>query len=178
MAESLVREILVESAKWERDGREVSISERQDSVFEGHFRSDDEFNRFCKLVTHRDVGTGETALADTLLLLRYSPFSTYIVSEQLKLEDFNSAHRDQLTDVSHGKCVLCFQGDAILNLFADYCSTDLFSGQNDEFQMVKTRFIDYEITIWWNSDVEINLLIDRSYAQSFVDFLHLLFDQR
>ena len=178
MSESLVREILVGCAKWERDGREVSISERQDSVFEGHFRSDDEFNRFCKLVTHRNVGKGKTALADTLLLLRYSPFSTYIVSEQLKLEDFNSAHQDQLTDVSHGKCVICIQGNAILNLFADYCSTDLFAGQNDEFQMVKTRFIDYEITIWWNSDVEINLLIDRSYAQSFVDFLHLLFDQR
>lgn len=178
MAESLVREILVESARLERNGRAVSISERQSSVFEGHFRSDDELNRFCKLISHRNVGTGGVAVADTMLLLRYSPISTYMVSEELKLEDLNSAHREHFTDVSHGKCVLYAHGDAILNLFADYCSTDLFSGKNDEFRMVKTQFIDYELTIWWNSNDEINLLIDRSYAQSFVDFLHFLFYRR
>ena len=178
MAESLVREILVGSATWEQDGCEISISEQQISVFEGQFRSAEQLDQFCHLMMQRTVGTGEMAAVGNMLLLRYSPFSAYIISRLLNLEDFNAEHRVSLTDVSHGKCALFVQGDSILNLFGEYCSTDLCGGRDRDYGMVKTRFIDYELTIWWNSNDEINLMINRSYALSFVDILHLLFIRR
>lgn len=178
MPESLVQEILVDSVNWEQDGRELFISENQTSVFEVHFRTIEELDQFCHSIMRRNVGTGESAIADNVLLLRFSAFSTYIVSRQQKLENFKTEHQDHLTDITHGKCVLVVQGDSVLEFLGDYCSTDILSVHDRHFGMIKTRSIDYELAIWWDSKDRINLMIDRIYALSFVEFLHSLFTRR
>ncbi len=178
MPDSLVREILVDPVKWEQDGRELFISEQQTPVFEVQFGTMEELDQFCHSVIQRIVGTGEMAVADNMLLLRFSPFSTYVVWRHQKLENSETEHQDHLTDITHGKCVLTVQGDSVLKFFADYCSTDLLSAHDRNFGMIKTRFIDHELTIWWDSNDQINVMIDRSYALSFVDFLYSLFTRR
>lgn len=178
MPESLVQEILVDSVKWAQDGRELFISENQTSVFEVQFRTMEELDQFCHSIMQRNVGTGEMAIADNILLLRFSPFSTYIVWRQQKLENFKTEHQDHLTDITHGKCALVVQGDSVLDFLGDYCSTDILSVHDRNFGMIKTRFIDYELAIWWDSKDRINLMVDRSYALSFVEFLHSLFTRR
>ncbi len=178
MADALVRETLAGSAKWEQDGRVLSMNEKPVSVFEGQFLRVSETDQFCRSVVRQNVSTGDMANSNDLLILRFSPFSIYLVTKQASLENINAEFRNRLTDVSHGKCMLSAAGDSVMDFLRDYCSEDPFASQSAERGMLKTRFIDYDLVIWWRSGNEANLLIDRSYALSFVDFLHSLFMRR
>ena len=120
----------------------------------------------------------QMAALNGIQLLRFSPYSAYVILEQQQLAKFTTEHRKNFFDISHGKCMLTIQGESILEIVGDYCPTDIFCNRISKNQMVKTRFIDYELVIWWHSNDKVNLLVDRSYLQSFVEFFRSLILRR
>ena len=178
MADYLVRETVLDFIECEKVGYEISIIECPVIVFEGQFRNKSELDHVCHSITHLDVHPGQMAASNGIHLLRFSPFSLYVILEQQQPAKLSTEHRESFFDISHGKCMLIIQGESILEIIGDYCSADISSSRISQNQMVKTRFIDYELVIWWHSDDKVNLLVDRSYLQSFVEFFRSLFFRR
>ena len=169
MADHLVRETVLDFFECEKIGYGFSMIECPDSVFEGQFRRKNELDHLCHSIMHLDIQPGQMAASNGIQLLRFSPFSVYVILEQQHPDKFTTEHRKNFFDISHGKCMLTIQGDSILEIIGEYCSSDIFCSRISQNQMVKTRFIDYEFVIWWHSNDKVNLLVDRSYLQSFVD---------
>lgn len=178
MADHLVRETVLDFIKSEKVGYDISIIECLVSVFEGQFRSKNELDHVCHSIMHLDIQPGQMVASNGIQLLRYSPFSVYVILEQQQPAEFGTEHQKNFFDISHGKCMLTIQGELILEIIGDYCSTDIFCSRISQNQMVKTRFIDYELVIWWHSNDKVNLLVDRSYLQSFVEFFRSLLLRR
>ena len=178
MADFLVRETVLDFIECEKVSNDISIIEDPVFVFEGQFRRKNELDHFCHSITQLDIQPGQMADSNGIQLLRFSPFSVYVLLEQSQLAEFSSEHRKNFFDISHGKCMLTMQGESILEIIGDYCSTDIFCSRISQNQMVKTRFINYELVIWWHSIDKVNILVDRSYLQSFVDFFRLLLLRR
>ena len=170
MADHLIRETVLDLIEYEKVGHDISITECPVFVFEGQFRSIIELNHLCHSITHLDIHPGQMAASSGIKLLRFSPYSAYVILEQNQLAKFSTEHRKNFFDISHGKCRLTIQGESILEIVGDYCSTDIFCSRISKNQMVKTRFIDYELVIWWHSNDKVKLLVDRSHLQSFVEF--------
>ena len=178
MADRLVRETVLNSIDCERIGNDISIFEFPVFISEGQFRSKSELDHICHSITHFEIQPGQMATSNGIQLLRFSPFSAYVLSEKQQLADFGTEHRENFFDISHGKSMLTIQGESILEIIGDYCSTDIFCSRISQNKMVKTRFIDYELVIWWHSNDKVNLLVDRSYLQSFVEFFRSLLLRR
>ncbi len=178
MADHLVRETVMDFIECEKVDYGISIAECPVFVFEGQFNSKNELDHMCHSIMHLDIEPGQMAASNGIQLLRYSPFSVYVISEQQQPVNFSTEHRNNFFDISHGKCMLTIQGELILEIIGDYCSTDIICNRISQNQMVKTRFIDYELVIWWHSNDKVNLLVDRSYVQSFVEFFRSLLLRR
>ena len=175
MVKQLGLEKVVEDTRWEQNGQDVSIVQKFPTVLEGQFRSPDELDQFCRSALHTTVETGTHVVRNDVQCLRFSPFAIYLICEQNPLEDMYARHPDKLTDMSHGKCLLEFQGAQVLEFLSNYCSANLMSDDTQQRAMVKTRMIDYEVLLWRSSDSQVELLVDRSYVKSFIDFTHSLF---
>ena len=175
MVKQLVLEKVLEDTRWEQNGQVVSIVQEFATVLEGQFRNPDELDQFCLSALHTTVETGTHAVQNDLQCLRFSPFSIYLICEQNPLEDMYAQHPEILTDISHGKCLLEFQGAQALEFFSNYCSANLVGVDIQQCAVVKTLMIDYEVILWWSSNSQVRLLVDRSYAKSFIDFTHSLF---
>lgn len=178
MVDRLVRETVLDFIECEKVGYDISIIEDPVFVFEGQFRIKNELDHICHSITQLDIQPGQMAASNGIQLLRFSPFSVYVILEQPQPAKFSTEYRKNFFDISHGKCMLTIQGESILETIGDYCSTDIFCSRISQNQMVKTRFIDYEIVIWWHSSDKVNLLVDRSYLQSFVEFFRSLLLRR
>ena len=175
MVKQLVLEKVLEDTRWEQNGQVVSIVQKFATVLEGQFQNSDELDQFCLSALHTTVETGTHAVQNDVQCLRFSPFSIYLICEQNPLEDMYAQHPEILTDISHGKCLLEFQGAQVLVFLSNYCSANLKSDDTQQWAMVKSRMIDYEVLLWWSSNSQVRLLVDRSYAKSFIDFTHSLF---
>ena len=175
MFKQLVPEKAVEDTRWEQNGQVVSIAQKLPTVLEGQFRNPEELDQFCLSALHTTVEAGTHVVRNDVQCLRFSPFAIYLICEQNQLEDMYTRHSDRLTDMSHGKCMLEFQGAQALDFFSNYCSANLKSDDTQQRAVVKTRMIDYEVVLWWSSNSQVELLVDRSYAKSFLDFTHSLF---
>ena len=175
MASQVVLEKAVKDTRWEQNGQVFSIAQKLATVLEGQFQNSDELDQFCLSALHTTVETGTHSVQNDVQYLRFSPFAIYLICEQNQLADMYTRHPDKLTDISHGKCLLEFQGAQVLEFLSNYCSANLMSDDTQQRAMVKTRMIDYEVLLWWSSDSQVELLVDRSYVKSFIDFTHSLF---
>ncbi len=178
MVDSLVRESVLDLIECDKVVYDISVVECPVFVFEGQFRSKNELDHICHSITHLEIQPGQMAASNGIQLLRFNPFSVYVILEQQQPAEFTTEHQKNFFDISHGKCMLTIQGESILEIVGDYCSADIFCSRISQNQMVKTRFIDYELVIWWHSNDKVNLLVDRSYLQSFVEFFRSLLLRR
>ncbi len=174
MAEFLNVEKAVKDTSFDQDGRTILIDENQKFVVQGQFRSPQKLDEFCQSILPKTMEVGGVVILDDTAYLRFSPYAIYVVSDRMMLDDFAKEYQNNFTDLSHGKCMLIIRGNGVFDIFLDYSAADLMNYSGAGQSMVKTRFIDYEVVLWWAANDQIQLLIDRSYAQSFVDFLSSL----
>ncbi len=161
---------------WENDI--LSIREKPAMVLEWQFHAAAELDRFCHDTVGRHVDQGAFASTGNTVWLRFSPWAMYMVSQKPVQLDFNPESPGTGTDISHGKCLLTLQGASVLPFVGDYCSVDIFSDPTTRNKMAKTRFMEYEIVLWWTTETRLDLLVDRSYAQSFLEFVQSLLIRR
>ena len=133
-----------------------------------------DLDSFANAIFHQHIDFGEMITLDNLRLIRLWPVSGYLLSEQWRLPDSASGFETMITDISHGFCGISLSGSAALPFLNDYCSADLEQARLNINRCLRTSLGQYSVLIWWDDASEIHLLIERSYAQSFKQFLHAI----
>ena len=133
-----------------------------------------DLNGFCKNLFNQGIHFGEMIVADNLRLIQLRPRAAYLFSEQTELPAIASNFENMITDISHGFCTIKLTGQDALAFLNNYCAADLGQANIKANQCLRTNLGHYQILIWWDASYEVHLLVDRSYAHSFIDYLNAL----
>ena len=128
-----------------------------------------DFNHFSESLFNQGIQFGEMLADDNLRLIQLWPDAAYLFSEQLELPAIVSEFENMITDISHGFCLIKLTGENALTFVNNYCSADIIANQ-----CLRASLGHYQILTWWNNSDEVQLLVDRSYSHSFIDYLGAL----
>jgi len=120
-----------------------------------------------------DEKFGEPLHSAGLRLLPLWPHQAYLQSEQLTLPAVAGKFEPLMTDISHGYCQFRLSGEHAFDFVADYLSTDI-AALRDAAACRRCRLGQYTVILWWDDHQHINVLLERSYAQSFCDHIDAL----
>ena len=104
-------------------------------------------------------------------LLQLWPHKAYLMSEIPNLPENILEFKSILTDISHGFCELSIRGKNAFNFVSPYLSTNLYSSEISKTRHLRCRFGQYSILLWWDDVDDLRIIVDRSYAQSFRNYL-------
>jgi heterotetrameric sarcosine oxidase gamma subunit len=130
-----------------------------------------DLSMFSQSVFSREITMGKMLIDDQLRLIQLSPKSAYLIGNAPQpLNSFNS----MITDISHGYCQLELSGQQAFKFINSYTPAYLNNNNIAQPKTAKTLLGHFNVILWWDSHDKIKLLIDRSYAQSFNNYLHAL----
>ncbi len=135
-------------------------------------------HKFCRARCRQNIETGASGTHGEAVYLRYGPRSLYIVCGEDARSglppDPDEKRSGNATDISHGKSLFRLKGKRAYQFLRDYSSLDLDDERVRNFRMAKCRIGDFQVLMWWRQPTDVCLLLDRSYAQAFVNFLRAL----
>ena len=115
-----------------------------------------------------------TMLGDEALrLFKLWPHKAYLLSAESSLPGTLADRAAMITDISHGFCELSLTGTTALEFLNSYTSVDL-DPRVEANRCLRCQLGHYPIIFWWDDVSEIHMLVDRSYTQSFCDYLETL----
>jgi hypothetical protein len=112
------------------------------------------------------LGLGQKRPLGDALLLRFWTDRCWVIGTPLALPA-----RLVLTEISHGQTVLRLRGIEALHFVAQYASADLLAAEARREKAARCRVGPYDATLWWETTRDLRLAVERSLAQSFVEFL-------
>jgi len=122
-------------------------------------------------VFDQDLNFGEMITSDNLRLIQLWPQVAYLISAEDSLPDTAYEFESLITDIGHGFCDLNLSGEGALVFLNDYSSADLDQQFVNSNRTVRTSLGHFQILLWWDEASNIHILVDRSYAQSFTDYI-------
>ena len=173
MFESLTKELAVEVTVTSVTDSGLKLVEVTDQhIYSIQPNAQFNLNIFSQSAFSQDITLGQMLIDDQLRLIQLSPKGAYLISNApLALKRFNS----MITDISHGYCHLELSGQQTLEFINSHTPADLNNSNIVKSKTAKTLLGHFNVILWWDSHEKIKLLIDRSYAQSFADYLSSLF---
>lgn len=136
-----------------------------------------DLNGFAGVVFNQQLKFGEMITAGSLRLIQLWPQAAYLISDEQVLPDSVSAFDTMVTDIGHGFCEFSLSGDRAVSFLNDYTSVDLNQNNISSNRTVRTRLGQFQTLLWWDEATDIRILVDRSYAQSLVDYLQNIADR-
>jgi uncharacterized membrane protein YhdT len=114
------------------------------------------------------------ALGEGLYLLRAWPHQAYLLTATAGLPAAAIPFETLTTDIADAFCAFSLEGESAFGFIADYLSTDIHESDSGS-HCLRCRLGHYTALLWWQDRRCLHLLIDRSLAQSFEDYIgHLL----
>ena len=135
-------------------------------------------SEFAQAIFNTDLKPGEILTNESIRLIHLWPHKAYFLSNQATLPASTDPFAAMLTDISYGFCELSVNGELALQFVNDYTSADLASPDTSKHCNLRCRFGQYPVVVWWDDSADIRLLLDRSYAQSFRDYVEHLMQRR
>jgi sarcosine oxidase gamma subunit len=116
-----------------------------------------------------------TMLNDKALrLFKLWPHKAYLLSAGSSPPGSLADLAGVMTDISHGFCELSLTGTAAFEFLNSYTSVELNNSRITITRCLRCRLGHYQVILWWDDIDEIHMLVDRSYTQSFCDYLETL----
>jgi hypothetical protein len=125
------------------------------------------------VIMGQHIALGHMITGRDMRMLQLMPNRAFLLFES-SLPDSVFEFRTQLTDIGHGMTELCISGDMPLEFLNAYCSVDIKRSSIRQVKTVSTRLGHYSVFLWWDNESEIHILLERSYARSFRDYLAAL----
>lgn len=119
------------------------------------------------------AGIGGLLQGEALCLLRLWPHQAYLRVEQAALPASLQKYAHLVTDLSDGYCEFRLVGERAFDFVADYLSADL-AQQPAGPACLRCRLGHFVVILWWDEQREPRLLVERSCAQSFADYIDTL----
>ena len=104
-----------------------------------------------------------------LRLLKLWPKRAWLLANRHSLPVEIAAFEALMTDITHGVCEFRLGGADAWAFLASYTSADLTAPVDTDCR--RCLLGQYPLVLWWDDIRDIRLLIERSYAQSFFDYL-------
>ena len=127
---------------------------------------------FVMAVFSEPVPTGSMLSADDQRLLKLWPQRAWLLSNCQSLPPEVTSYEALMTDISHGVCEFRLGGEHAWAFLDSYTSVDLAAPMGAGCR--RCLLGQYALVLWWDDSGgigDIHLLIERSYAQSFFDYL-------
>jgi len=127
---------------------------------------------FVMAVFSESVAACGMTSTDDLRLLKLWPQRAWLLAHRHGLPAEIAAFEALMTDISHGLCEFRLGGEHARAFLGSYTSVDLAAPVGSGCR--RCLLGQYPLVLWWD-DIggarDIHLLIERSYAQSFFDYL-------
>ena len=104
-----------------------------------------------------------------LRLLKLWPQRAWLLAHRHSLPAEVAAFENLMTDITHGVCEFRLGGEHAWAFLGSYTSVDLAASEDSGCR--RCLLGQYPLVLWWDDTGDIRLLIERSYAQSFYDYL-------
>ncbi len=114
---------------------------------------------------------GEVLKKDSLRLLYLWPHKAWLISSTAELPHTVDDFCGIMTDISHGYCEFRLGGEHTLEFLGSYSSANPADQCAGAKRSLRCLLGQYPVLLWWDDIADIRLLVDRSYAQSFYDYL-------
>ncbi|MCP4769150.1 MAG: hypothetical protein GY875_23190 [Gammaproteobacteria bacterium] len=128
-------------------------------------------NAFTEAVFAAAPRAGEVLKMDSLRLLYLWPHKAWLLSSSAQLphavDDFSAI----MTDIGHGFCEFRLGGEHALDFLGSYCSANPAQQSGGAKRSLRCLLGQYQVLLWWDDSADIRLLVERSYAGSFYDYL-------
>ena len=115
--------------------------------------------------------SGEVLKMDSLRLLSLWPHKAWLLSSNTQLPRTVDGFGDIMTDIGHGFCEFRLGGEQALDFLGSYCSANPAEQSGGAIRCLRCLLGQYQVVLWWEDNADIRLLVDRSYARSFYDYL-------
>jgi sarcosine oxidase gamma subunit len=162
------------AAQWKSTG--ITLTETKGyGLWSVHDNRDHCLSKLVQAVFGETPRPGKMLTNNSFRLIHLWPHKAYLRSTESSLpgplNDFNS----MVTDISHGFCELSLLGNNPFEFLNSYTSADLTATSTTASCNLRCLLGQYPIILWWDDTAEIRILVDRSYAQSFCDYLAQLY---
>lgn len=117
--------------------------------------------------------SGEPLRCAGLGLLPLWPHRALLQTAEATLPAQAAKFAPLLTDVSHGYRQFRLGGEQAFDFIASYLSMNI-APLRDAPACRRCRLGQYTVILWWEDRQDIQLLLERSYAQSFADYIDAL----
>jgi len=128
-------------------------------------------NAFTHAIFAAAPQSGEVLKMDSLRLLYLWPHKAWLLSSRARLpravDDFSAI----MTDISHGFCEFRLGGEQALDFLGSYSSASLTEYGGSAKRSLRCLLGQYPVVLWWDDSANVRLLVERSYARSFYDYL-------
>jgi len=172
MASQLVKQLATNSSGVVSLHRGLSLCEiSSGGLWSIRSSASHDLNSFARAVFDQDSQFGEMITCEDLRLIQLWPQAAYLISAEDSLPDTAYEFETLITDIGHGFCDLNLSGDGALVFLNDHSSADLNQKNLNRNRTVRTSLGHFQILLWWDEASNIHILVDRSYAQSFTDYL-------
>jgi sarcosine oxidase gamma subunit len=135
-------------------------------------------SEFAQAVFNTGLRSGEMLARESTRLIHLWPHKAYLLSDQATLPTPADPFAAILTDISHGYCELSITGELALLFVNSYTTANLTAPDTSNSCNLRCQFGQYSVLLWWDDSTDIRLLLDRSYAQSFRDYVEHLIRRR
>ena len=178
MASQPTKELATDCPEVLSQQRQINLKEiSQRGLWSIRANASHDLNSFATVVFNQPLKFGEMVTAESLRLIQLWPEAAYLISDKLFLPDSVSAFDTMVTDIGHGICEFSLSGVRALRFLNDYTSVDLNHENVSSNRTVRTILGHFSILLWWDEVTDVRILVDRSYAQSLVDYLQNIADR-
>ena len=115
--------------------------------------------------------SGEVLKMDSLRLLHLWPHKAWLLSSNAQLPHAVDDFSGILTDIGHGFCEFRLRGEQALDFLGSYSSANPADQSGGARRSLRCLLGQYPVVLWWEDNADIRLLVERSYAQSFYNYL-------
>jgi len=115
--------------------------------------------------------SGEVLSTVSLRLLQLWPHKAWLLSSNAQLPHAVDDFSGMMTDIGHGFCEFRLRGEHALDFLDSYSSANPAHQSGGTRRSLRCLLGQYPVVLWWEDSADIRLLVERSYAQSFYDYL-------
>jgi sarcosine oxidase gamma subunit len=119
------------------------------------------------------AGIGSMLHSAALRWLRLWPHQAYLLADSQPVPVGVHEFESLMTDISDGYCEFRLSGELAFDFIANYLTADLAKSDPGS-ACLRCRLGHYVVILWWEDRHQLQLLIERSYAQSFADYIESL----
>jgi sarcosine oxidase gamma subunit len=119
------------------------------------------------------AGIGSMLHSAALRWLRLWPHQAYLLADKQPMPASVHEFESLMTDISDGYCEFRLSGGQAFDFIANYLTADLAKSDPGS-ACLRCRLGHYVVILWWEHRHQLQLLVERSYAQSFADYIESL----